>query len=509
MVRILILSSILLFLHVIALPAQNEDKAAQLKQVLALQEVVQRVIDQAEPAIACILVSRSDLYQRFKDKGSPPTQPGKLGDLNLVDLAAYLDKAVKTDGERDRLRKRLNLADPGHVPESFGSGIVIDQKGLILTNYHVVRDATKIFVRLPDHKGGYADIFAADPRSDLAVLKLVNTNLTLQPLALGDAVEVKRGQFVVALANPFAAGFFDGKPSASFGIVSNIRRRAPSPPREADRTKTLHHYGTLLQTDVRLQVGCSGGALLDLKGKLIGLTSSLAGLHGGEAPGGFAIPIDAGMKRIIEVLKQGQEVEYGFLGVGFEPVQERGDGVVLGSVAKGSPADRIGLETGHVILKVNGIPVHDGDELFLALGTQLAGSTVFLEVRKGTVLHKEVAVPLAKFFVPGQKIATHLEPRPFFRGLRVDYTSVQVQQPELNISTIKPGVLVVDVQPLTPAAEATLKPGDIITHVNEKEVHSPASFYSQVKGILGPVVVTLDATNTTQKPPKVTIKKEK
>ena len=131
---------------------------------------------------------------------------------------------------------------------------------------------------------------------------------------------------------------------------------------------------------MRLQVGCSGGALLDLHGKLIGLTSSLAGLHGGDTPGGFAIPIDAGMKRIIEVLKSGREVEYGFLGVGFEPAQERGDGVVLGSVAEGSPADRKGLKAKDVILAIEGIPVHDGDDLFLALGTQLADTPVKLKV---------------------------------------------------------------------------------------------------------------------------------
>lgn len=497
MTRITLLGLLGVVLGTVTVPAQQDDKVAPLKQALALQEVVQTVIDEADPSIACILVSRSEAYQTF-GQGTPTDQPGKLGDFNPTKLEKNKLFTALSDAERDRLRKRLNLADPGHVPESFGSGVVVDEKGLVLTNFHVVRDATKIFVRLPDQKGSYADIYAADPRSDLAVLRLLNDKLTLRPLPLGDGGQARRGQFVVALANPFAASFFDGKPSASFGIISNVRRRAPSPPREAERTKTLHHYGTLLQTDVRLNVGCSGGALLDVQGKLIGLTSALAGLHGGDTPGGFAIPIDTGMKRIIEVLKRGQEVEYGFLGVGFDPAAGSGDGVVLGSVAEGSPAAKE-LKAREVILAVNGVQVHDSDDLFLALGTLLAGARVELDVRKVNGGKKKVTVRLAKFYVPGQKIATVLTPRPFARGLRVDYTSVLVQQPELNIQKIPPGVLVTEVQP-----KAQLKPGDIITHVNKQPVNLPEEFYELVSKP-GPVEVTLAATNEGQPAPTKTI----
>ncbi len=488
-----------------ALPAQQDDKAAQLKQALALQEVVQKVIDDAEPSIACVLVSRSDAYQHY-DQGPAADQPGKLGALDLDRLLQHPLAAKLTDAKRDRLKKQLDLADPAHVPEAFGSGVVLDAKGLILTNYHVVRDATKVFVRLPEHKGGYADIYAADPRSDLAVLRLIDGKQTLRPLPFGAGDKVQRGQFVVALANPFAAGFFDGKPSASFGIIANVRRRAPSPPREQDRVKTLHHYGTLLQTDVRLNVGCSGGALLDLNGRLIGLTSALAGLNGGETPGGFAVPIDAGMKGIIDVLRRGEEVEYGFLGVGFDPAG-RGEGVVLGSVAEGSPAALKGLKAKHVILRIKDrtrdVAVHDGDELFLALGTQLAGSTITLLVRKGDKL-ETVEVKLAKFYVPGKKIATEPGQRPFVRGLRVDYTSVLVQQPELKIQSVPRGVLVSDVQPNSAAARKDLKPGIVITHVGDKAVDSPQQFYDAALAAKGPLPVTLTAPSG-QPPPKVTI----
>src|SRR5258708_36480887 len=104
------------------------------------------------------------------------------------------------------------------------------------------------------------------------------------------------------MANPFAAGSRDGSPSASWGIISNLHRRASGVTSELERLKPLNHYGTLVQTDVRINLGCSGGALLNLDGELIGLTTSQAALAGSEAPGGYAAPFDSQMKKIIDVL---------------------------------------------------------------------------------------------------------------------------------------------------------------------------------------------------------------
>src|SRR2546425_5499095 len=145
-------------------PARGvEDDATHLQQALALQKVMQKVIRAVEPSIACILVSRSAAYRRGIPAGAETS--GQLGgfDLSAIDYPAGLSK-----DDREAFRKKLDLADPTHVPESFGSGVVIDAQGLILTNYHVVQGATKIFVRLPGERSSYADIHAADPRSDLA-----------------------------------------------------------------------------------------------------------------------------------------------------------------------------------------------------------------------------------------------------------------------------------------------------------------------------------------------------
>src|SRR5262249_11783369 len=156
------------------------------KQALALEKSMQKAIAKASPAIACIIVSRSDDYQRFAN-ASPPDESGRLGGFDPSSLDQF-KLEPKGKKEREALRKALDLADPAHVPESFGSGVVIDPKGLILTNFHVVEGARKIFVRLPGNKASYADIHAADARCDLAVLKLIDQGIGPLPvLPMGNA----------------------------------------------------------------------------------------------------------------------------------------------------------------------------------------------------------------------------------------------------------------------------------------------------------------------------------
>src|SRR5207237_2028334 len=160
------------------------------------------------------------------------------------------------------------------------------------------------------------------------------------------------------LAHPCAAGFRDGSPSASWGIVSNLRRRAPLSEselkEELQSDKPLNQFTTLIQTDARLNLGCSGGALIDLDGRLVGLTTALAAITGSETAGGYALPLDESLGRIIDVLARGEEVEYGFLGVGFN---RAGRGGLSVEVVPGSPAERAGIVKDDVILSVNGTPI--------------------------------------------------------------------------------------------------------------------------------------------------------
>jgi serine protease Do len=475
-----------------------------LQKTLALQKVLQKVIAQVEPSVACILVSRTDAYHSL-GLGPDKEHPGRLGDFD----PEVLKSKPALSSQKDRLlwQRKLDLADPGHVPQAFGSGVVIDSSGLVLTNYHVVQDATKLYVRLPGGKGSYADIHAADPRSDLAVLRLLNGKVgPLQAMRLGDADRMERGHFVVSIANVFASGFRDGQPSASLGILSNMRRRAVAAPRDEGQTKPLHYYGTLLQTDARLHLGCSGGALVNLDGELIGVTTALAAIQGGETPGGFGIPINAGLRRVIDVLQRGEEVEYGFLGVGFEErVPDGGPGVTLAFVTPGSPAFVEGKLRGkEVILSINGMALKQSDDLLVALGTQLAGCKVRLQYRRGKEVHT-ADVTLAKLYVPGKKIASSLGKRPVCRGLRVDCTSLLAQKPP-PLPSIPPGVLVSDVTPNSPADRAFFKAGDIITHVNRVAVNTPAAFYAAADNATDPLELTLYNYSATEPPTRVFLK---
>jgi len=156
-------------------------------------------------------------------------------------------------------------------------------------------------------------------QSDLAVLELINTspNTKFTPITFGDAKKLKKGQIVIALGNPYAIAR-DGQPSASGGIISNLARKIGTKATVEDQS--LHHFGTLIQTDAKLNFGTSGGALLNLKGEMVGLTTSLAATSGYEQAAGYAIPIDKEFLDIVDKHKKGQAVPYGFLASCLRPV---------------------------------------------------------------------------------------------------------------------------------------------------------------------------------------------
>jgi len=412
---------------------------------------------------------------------------------------------------------------PAFAPQDFGAGILMSapnkpETRLVLTNYHVVHggrpfvnDGTvvsnaRLTVRIDQTRAAWATIFAADPRSDLAVLAIEDRELSaaLQErptLALPESVEPRKGQFVLTIGNPYAIAR-DGSPSVSFGMICNVARVPLVNASSED--KTIHQFGMLLHVDTRLGPGTSGGALLDSSGQLIGITTSLAALEGYESSVGFAVPLNAGMRRIIEDLLQGYEVEYGFLGVqpgdpfagrfGRAKVR-RTQGVPVFKVVPGSPADRAGLRSGETIRAVNGVRLFSSDDLFREVGLLAPGSNAHLHVisRDG---QRFVDVRIAKWPVPdAERIVTSNYRQSAWRGLRVDWPTGRMKFFDYD-AAYPIAVVVKTVEVGSPAEAAGLRPGDLITRVANRTIETPDEFSSAVKSLRGNVRLNLTEGRT-------------
>jgi serine protease Do len=416
---------------------------------------------------------------------------------------------------------------PDFVPNEFGTGIIVapipgSEERFILTNYHVVRGGpsaggnskpgeSQIYVRFGDRRGFQARIIAADPRSDLAVLAIDYAALgvkpqDIKPIALRtEETPLRKGQLVVSLGNPYAIAR-DGSASASWGMISNISRR-PAPVRQRDLgppdAKTIHQYGTLLQVDTRMELGTSGGALVDLRGHLIGITTSLAALEGYEKSVGFAIPIDSFSRRVIETLCRGYEVEYGFLGLMPSPMlpdQLRRDGrfkqlsaVRVEQVIPNSPAAFAGLEPDDVILRIEGRPLLDQYDLMRYVGTFAPESTVHLAVWRPRERHElTLTAKLGKWPVKDDEAIIATSQRfPAWRGITVDYPTGRLKYVNGWPFQFKEAVLVTNVASRSAAQAAGVVEGDFITSAGGTPVRTPAEFYEAVRRFDGDVALDL------------------
>jgi len=499
--RILVLTVVVAWLG-------QSNAAPSLSPAHALEEQLAKVIDDVTPSVVAVVVSHR------KYPGLPAKEakaPGKLGGYtSALPERIDINPAMKLPPiDRFDLSLAENVAD-----HQFGSGLVLDaEKGLILTAYHLIEGATKVFVRSSSGQGSYADIHSADAKSDLAVLKLIQPVKGLTSAKLGTAQfisapdgtapNLKIGSMLVAVSHPLASGFADGKPSGSWGILSNVRRR-PAPPKERDdlrSNKPLHQYGSLIQTDARIALGSSGAALLNLDGTVIGMSSAIAAVTGSEASGGYAIPFDQNYRRIIEVLQAGREVEYGFLGIQLSQID--GPTTLIGGVTPGCPAAVAGLRSGDVVLDVDGHALKDYDDLQLYVGAALAGTEVSLTVgRNGQKLKKTMV--LAKIANALPSIAT--VPGPGFAGLRIDYSSVELIKlaPQLTgipLEDPPQGVCIREIEPGS-AAEKRFKDagpgivGWIITKVGDTPVVNPAEFAKAVAGKSSIQLKFVDPVNT-------------
>ena len=258
--------------------------------------------------------------------------------------------------------------------EAAGSGVIVDaREGYVLTNAHVVENATSIEVTTKDNRQFKARLVGRDPGTDIAVLQIQGSNLTAVPL--GDSDHLQVGDFVLAVGNPFGLG-----QTVTSGIVSAL-----------GRSPGIEGYEDFIQTDASINPGNSGGPLVDLQGRIIGINTAIVAPSGGNVGIGFAVPINMA-RQVMEQLISGGEVKRGHIGVAIQELtpdiaQALGttytQGAVIARVEQGSPAERAGLRTNDLVIAVNGAPIHNGVELRNRVGLSKIGDSVDLTIARG------------------------------------------------------------------------------------------------------------------------------
>jgi serine protease Do len=374
---------------------------------------------------------------------------------------------------------------PGQeAPEQFrgsslGSGFVINAEGYILTNNHVVKDATDIRVKLTDNREFTATVVGKDAVTDVALIKLKSPPKDLPTVVLGDSDALEQGDFVLALGSPF--GLTD---TATFGIIS-----------AKHRSMNGGTYDDFIQTDAAINPGNSGGPLFNLRGEVVGINSMILAPQGTFVGVGFAIPITLA-KTLLPQLKEKGKVIRGYLGVqvseltpdlaqgfGFRPEQK---GALVQQVVKGTPADKAGLEPGDLVVAMNGKPIESSSALTRNVATVPPGEKVALTLlRKGS--EKKVTLTVAKR--PDEEALARGDFSGEGEGEDQGGSGAEGKSKVKLGITVQPitpdlaqkigaepgdGLVVVDVDPEGPAARAGVREGDVVVEVNRERVKTPA-----------------------------------
>lgn len=356
----------------------------------------------------------------------------------------------------------------------LGSGVIIDaEAGYVVTNNHVIDDATDITVTLKDGRQFEATVLGRDAQSDIALLKMEDPS-DLQAIEVGDSDAMRVGDFVVAIGNPFGLG-----QTVTSGIVSALGRGGFG---AGDRLENF------IQTDAAINSGNSGGALVDLNGNLIGINTAILGSSGGNIGIGFAIPANM-MNNLVEQIIEHGEVRRGVLGVrGGNLTQELADaleidrtqGAWVSEVEPDSAAEKAGIEAGDVIISMNGRDVSSFAELAAKVGSMGAGRTVSLGLLRDG---RELDVKVELLERDTEVTAAIMHPA--------------LQGAQLSSADTAQGVRITSVEPNSPAEQVGLQPGDLVIAVNRQPVASVADFRRMLEAAPGVVALHVRRENTT------------
>jgi serine protease Do len=365
----------------------------------------------------------------------------------------------------------------------LGSGVIVTKDGYILTNNHVVDNADEVRVQIGESGDEYtAKVVGTDPKTDIALLKIDAKDKSFPAITTANSEQLQVGDVVLAVGNPFGIG-----QTVTMGIVSATGRA----------TLGLE-YEDFIQTDAAINMGNSGGALVDAEGRLVGINTAILSRTGGNQGIGFAVPINLA-RYVMENLVEHGRVVRGFMGVNIQDIspglaekfelKER-QGALIADVTPDSPAEDAGLKAGDVVLEFNGKPVRDSRNLKLQVAQIAPGREVPVKIsRDGKVQELEVTLkefPQDKALARGQSAPG--ESGDVTDGITVDDLNAAARQ-QFNIPNNIKGAVVVDVAPDSPGFEAGLRPGDVILEMNRKTVRNSEDAVAMSEGLKDDVLL--------------------
>lgn len=362
----------------------------------------------------------------------------------------------------DRFMPRPRPPEGEFKTRSLGSGVIVDKRGYILTNNHVVADMDELKVKLSDKREFDAKIIGTDPQTDLAVIKIEGENLI--PAKLGDSDEMKPGLWAIAVGNPFGL-----TSTVSVGVISAIGRSGVG----------IAQYENFIQTDAAINPGNSGGPLLNIKGEVIGINTAIFTRTGGYQGIGFAIPVNMAKAVLRDLIEKGK-VTRGWLGVviqNLDPSLAKQfdvdviEGVLISDVQDDSPAKEAGFERGDIVIEYNNKEIADVNELRNKVAQTEVGKKVEVKVLRGSK-EKTLTVKI------GEQPAGLFAVGPFPGGKDLGMT-VQDLTEELAGSLGyegESGVVVSAIEQGSPAAQTDIKEGDLIKEVNREKIANVKEF---------------------------------
>jgi serine protease Do len=360
---------------------------------------------------------------------------------------------------------------PGKQREQgLGSGVIVSQDGYILTNNHVIEGANEIKVYTSDKRELNAHVVGADPKTDIAVLKVEEKGLPT--LSFADSSQVQVGDLTLAIGNPFGVG-----QTVTMGIISATGRG----------NLGIEDYEDFIQTDAAINPGNSGGALINARGELIGINTAILSRTGGNQGVGFAVPANLAHTVMNQLMKNGKVVR-GYLGTMIQPVTPEiakafklsdTHGALIGEVTPGSPAAKAGLVQGDVITELDGQRIDDSRDLRLKVSQLAPGSSIKLKVIRDGAL-RDMTITLGE--LPNDKEASQNDNSDdnSLIGLSVENLTPQLAR-QLQLPANTNGVLVSAVQEGSRAAESGLRRGDVIQQVNRQAVSNTTELEHALK----------------------------